>query len=58
MNATVIAVEATAATVPSAAIASQGGTTPGLLLFLVAAGAIAPPLSANHQPQPETVNIS
>ena len=41
VNATVIAVEATAATVPSVAIASQGGTVPGLLLFLVAAGAIA-----------------
>lgn len=40
-NATIIAVEATAVTVPSAAIASQGGTVPGLLLFLVAAAAIA-----------------
>lgn len=41
LNTTVIAVEATVATVPSIAIASQGGTVPGLLLFLVAAGAIA-----------------
>jgi hypothetical protein len=42
VNATVIAVEATAASIPSVAIASQqGGTVPGLLLFLAAAGAIA-----------------
>ena len=41
VNTTIIAVEATAATVPSVAIVSQGGTVPGLLLFLVAAGAIA-----------------
>ncbi len=42
VNATVIAVEATAVTVPSVALTSQqGGTVPGLLLFLVAAGAIA-----------------
>jgi hypothetical protein len=41
LNTTVIAVEATVATVPSIAIASQGGTVPGLLLFLAAAGAIA-----------------
>lgn len=41
LNTTVIAVEATVATVPSVAIASQGGTVPGLLLFLAAVGAIA-----------------
>ncbi|MCL6753642.1 hypothetical protein KBT16_22800 [Nostoc sp. CCCryo 231-06] len=41
LNTTVIVVEATVATVPSVAIASQGGTMPGLLLFLAAAGAIA-----------------
>jgi hypothetical protein len=42
LNTTVIAVESTVATVPSVAIASQqGGTVPGLLLFLAAAGAIA-----------------
>ncbi|NDJ25698.1 hypothetical protein GS682_29720 [Nostoc sp. B(2019)] len=41
LNTTVIAVEATVATVPSVAIVSQGGTVPGFLLFLAAAGAIA-----------------
>ncbi|MBN3898339.1 MAG: hypothetical protein HWQ41_24615 [Nostoc sp. NOS(2021)] len=41
LNTTVIAVEATVATVPSVAIASQSGTVSGLLLFLVTAGAIA-----------------
>ena len=40
INNTVIAVEA-AVTIPSTAIASQGATVPGLLLFLAGAGAIA-----------------
>lgn len=52
VNATIIAVEATAATVPSVAIASQGGTAPGLLLFLVAVGAIARmPTARGNRPQ-------
>ncbi len=48
IDVTIITVEATAAIVPSVAIASQGGTVPGLLLFLVAAGEIAycPPPSS------------
>lgn len=41
VNTTVIAVEATAVTIPSIAITSQGATAPGLLLFLAGAGAIA-----------------
>jgi hypothetical protein len=41
VNNTVIAVEAAAVTIPSIAIASQGATAPGLLLFLAGAGAIA-----------------
>lgn len=50
VNATIIAVEATAATLPSVAIASQGETAPGLLLFFVTAGAIArmPTARGNH----------
>ena len=40
-NAIVIGVEAAAVTIPSTAIASQGATVPGLLLFLAGAGAIA-----------------
>lgn len=52
VNTTIIAVEATAATVPSVAIASQGGTAPGLLLFLVAVGAIARmPTARGNRPQ-------
>lgn len=41
VNATLVAVEMTAVSVPSAAIVSQGGTVPGLLLFFVVIGAIA-----------------
>lgn len=41
INNTVIAVEAAAVTIPSIAIASQGATVPGLLLFLAGAVAIA-----------------
>ena len=41
INNTVIGVEAAAVTIPSIAIASQGATVPGLLLFLAGAGAIA-----------------
>ncbi len=41
VNTTIIAVEAVGVTVPSAAIVSQGGTVPGLLLFLAVGGAIA-----------------
>lgn len=41
VKATVIAVEATAVTIPSIAMTSQGATAPGLLLLLAGAGAIA-----------------
>lgn len=41
VNTTVIGIEAAAVTIPSVAIASQGSTISGLLLFLAGAGAIA-----------------